>query len=812
MIRSTWLAVTALIASVALIGCGDDSTTTTTGTPTTPTGSGGGGQGGEGQGGEGQGGNGQGGNGQGGNGQGGNGQGGNGQGGNGQGGNGQGGNGQGGGQGGGGQGGGGQGGEGGGTPFDVCGDGLATGPEACDDGDAMGGDGCDDACQIEPGYTCSGMPSVCTTACGDGILAGTEGCDDADQMSGDGCSATCAVEPGYTCAGSPSVCVQNTGCGNGVVSPGEGCDDGNTVSGDGCNAACAVEGGFTCSGSPSLCCIMESEPNASHMAADGPIPVGAKACGSINPIADDDYFSFTLPTAGDVMIETFGASGSGSCPGGVDTVIYLYGSDGLTLIALNDNKAAGNYCSSISPATTPAAVGLPAGTYYVRVEDWQDDSILFNYVLSVRASVCGNGAVEGSEECDGTPGCSATCQLAAPGPGESLGTAQPFPGCPLAPSSQAREDVPSCFPATGGVHWYSYDAAAGVLSLTANAAGPIALYSATGDELGCSTNATQQPLTTLTGNGGTVYAAVSVPTSITCMTFQVAPYGGLQGTITDLNITFGASPPAFDYGMAVSPTTLYIATPLAAYHFPKTGNAAAVEHASNDGLGIAHLGYDLHFANGNLISVDNNVATSTSRVWRIFDQAANDWGPTAWDLAPAYPAASGFYSVTYDGTSMISATRNVDGQVHFFSYSATMPSQPVLLGANSTVDYVVGLAADSQYFYVAGRAADGEGVFRISRASIASPATRLAYLNTSTLHNAVEVNNTMNATYLYVREEGGDIHVIMNPGASALHAGPITDLGTASDFAMTYDTTSNVLYFLETETNGGGAPRILRLQ
>ena len=63
---------------------------------------------------------------------------------------------------------------------DVCGDGhlgLASSGETCDDHNTTPGDGCDASCHLEPGFTCTGSPSVCTTMCGDGIRAGTEVCD-----------------------------------------------------------------------------------------------------------------------------------------------------------------------------------------------------------------------------------------------------------------------------------------------------------------------------------------------------------------------------------------------------------------------------------------------------------------------------------------------------------------------------------------------------------------------------------------------------------------------------------------------------------
>ncbi|TMA57855.1 MAG: DUF4215 domain-containing protein, partial [Deltaproteobacteria bacterium] len=52
----------------------------------------------------------------------------------------------------------------------ICGDGLVEGSEQCDDGNTANGDGCSSICTLESGFSCSGNPSVCTSACGDGFL------------------------------------------------------------------------------------------------------------------------------------------------------------------------------------------------------------------------------------------------------------------------------------------------------------------------------------------------------------------------------------------------------------------------------------------------------------------------------------------------------------------------------------------------------------------------------------------------------------------------------------------------------------------
>lgn len=122
-----------------------------------------------------------------------------------------------------------------------CGNGVSTpgSGEACDDGDFDDGDGCDANCTV--------------SACGNGRVGGDEQCDDAGlpAVGGDGCSALCEVEAGWACSGLPSVC--RSICGDGVITGNEQCDDQDKQSSDGCSSACLVESGFGCSGQPSLC-------------------------------------------------------------------------------------------------------------------------------------------------------------------------------------------------------------------------------------------------------------------------------------------------------------------------------------------------------------------------------------------------------------------------------------------------------------------------------------------------------------------------------------------------------------------------------
>jgi cysteine-rich repeat protein len=130
-----------------------------------------------------------------------------------------------------------------------CINGVFEAGEQCDDGNTIEGDGCSSACIIEPGWFCSGSPSVCTMECGNGVIVTDEQCDDGNPTDGDGCSSSCAIEAGWECVGTPSVCTPL--CGNSVLDPGEICDDGNTDNTDACLDTCVAAScgdGFTWSG------------------------------------------------------------------------------------------------------------------------------------------------------------------------------------------------------------------------------------------------------------------------------------------------------------------------------------------------------------------------------------------------------------------------------------------------------------------------------------------------------------------------------------------------------------------------------------
>ena len=159
-----------------------------------------------------------------------------------------------------------------------CGNGVVDADEECDDGNTTSGDGCSVACQMEPGYKCSGKPSKCeTTVCGDGVIEGSEKCEDGNNKSGDGCSEKCQIEPGWTCAEIGKACYA-TKCGDGVVAGKEECDDGNDKSEDGCSRFCKREPGYHCNEKGGAC-----EPD---VCGDGVI-TGDEKCDDGNKTSKD---------------------------------------------------------------------------------------------------------------------------------------------------------------------------------------------------------------------------------------------------------------------------------------------------------------------------------------------------------------------------------------------------------------------------------------------------------------------------------------------------------------------------------------------
>jgi cysteine-rich repeat protein len=242
--------------------------------------------------------------------------------------------------------------------------------------------------------------SATAPACGDGIVQAGEECDDDNVTGGDGCEADCTVTPV---------------CGDGSIQVGEECDDGDMMGGDGCDGTCQLEADLCAEGATANDTFATA---TSLVGCDG-------GFGAIDPIGDQDFFGFTVTTAGSsVRARTADLVGTG-CPSGFDSVIRLFNSAGMELGSDDDDGT--DSCSIINPATDAFARNLPAGSYAVRVDEFFNDELQPSYAVFVEvlAPGCGDGVVQMGEVCDDAnlvdgDGCSSACTLFECAPGETL--------------------------------------------------------------------------------------------------------------------------------------------------------------------------------------------------------------------------------------------------------------------------------------------------------------------------------------------------------------------------------------------------------
>jgi len=165
----------------------------------------------------------------------------------------------------------------------MCGDGVVDMGEECDDGNASNEDACTNACVAN--------------VCGDGLLnMGVEECDDGNLEDGDGCSSTCTldtcgdgvVDEGEACddgnednTDECAACQMAT-CGDGYVwADNETCDDANDVETDDCLSSCELA---SC--------------------GDGFIQDGVEECDDGNDVDSDDCpTSCVAATCGDGFVQ-----------------------------------------------------------------------------------------------------------------------------------------------------------------------------------------------------------------------------------------------------------------------------------------------------------------------------------------------------------------------------------------------------------------------------------------------------------------------------------------------------------------------------
>jgi cysteine-rich repeat protein len=202
-------------------------------------------------------------------------------------------------------------------------------------------------------------------------------------------------------------------CGNGSLETPEECDDGNMAAGDGCSATCTLEaapaGIDACPGAAITLAGAPGGPLSFHTTAStSPLTTGVKAkCGT--SATKDAVYTFVAPYDGWIDAKVRGAFNLAL---DLRSDCLADGGAAGTSLACSDNDK-GNGEETVSGAVNAGQ------SYFLVVKGAQsttDNEGPFSLDVALKPSVCGNGVIEGGEQCDdfGTlPGdaCDAACQI-----------------------------------------------------------------------------------------------------------------------------------------------------------------------------------------------------------------------------------------------------------------------------------------------------------------------------------------------------------------------------------------------------------------
>ena len=295
----------------------------------------------------------------------------------------------------------------------LCGNGVRDGNEECEGGD-LGGASCE---TVEGAYTggtlkCSARCVFDTTecilpGCGDGILDFGEECDDGNGENDDSCLNNC----------------QSARCGDGYLwRAEEECDDGNTSNGDAClndcvEAACgdghlwlsreACDDG---NDSNSDGCLNSCE---SATCGDGYIREGVEECdGGACCTSSCDFAGYSTVcrwSSGDCDVQERCSGSSASCPYDAHLPDGTLCSGGI---------CEGGQCVTCYPTTGEfcngndleveynCGCGEPSG------DNWVDQGDgCYHRLTGEICTECGDGVVEGDEECEGGLCCDPNCMF-----------------------------------------------------------------------------------------------------------------------------------------------------------------------------------------------------------------------------------------------------------------------------------------------------------------------------------------------------------------------------------------------------------------
>lgn len=384
-------------------------------------------------------------------------------------------------------------------------------------------------------------------------------------------------------------------------------------------------------------------------------------------------------------------------------------------------------------------------------------------------------------------------------------------------SDQRFGDV-SCFDSSvSAIEWYRVTASAEVTLVRSDAAGGLVMVDpATRAELACVNDGLARSLTRVLSVGQEVCVGVEMGRSISSFTVSGQTYTGLgRSAPVDLGIlrpfnTSGSSEESVtsDYWMVATDSSLLMRhTFSAVLDVGRGGMERGVRRGTSDGVTSSMLGRTAISVGGALFAFTSSSSSTSSRVTRLWDGRSPIWAPTTWDLSPSY-ATSAIQGVARVGASDFAYVTSSSNPV-FYQLSATAPGAAVVLGTNAQLTNIRGMTADNTYFYVSATVSSVRGIYRVPIADVSAAPVPIAisdsFATSTTQATAMEVDSRSAPAHLYVRNNDGDVEVIIDPsGASPFYLGPVISLGTSSDWVMTLHEATGQLYLFETETESTG--------
>lgn len=212
------------------------------------------------------------------------------------------------------------------------------------------------------------------------------------------------------------------------------------------NSCPAAPANDDCSGALTAMCGTTMGNNSTTLLGDQVEP----ACSTSSN--RDMWYDFVAPATANVTVNTEGSVQT-------DTILSVHGACGGASIACDDDSGTGN----LSALTFAATMGT---SYKIRVASFGATAAGGAFNVNIICAVCGNGVLEGAEQCDdgnvlAGDGCSATCTLEPPANEDCSGAL--MAGCGTTMGNNAGSVAPdmveaSCQASSNKDVWYKFTA------------------------------------------------------------------------------------------------------------------------------------------------------------------------------------------------------------------------------------------------------------------------------------------------------------------------------------------------------------------